>query len=62
MNEELNYKLDKNGNVDAEYYIQKAHELRGLYLTALLTETKRKLKSLFHVKLPVISVDRPAHH
>ncbi len=58
MNEDLKYQLDKNGNIDADYYIKKAHELRGLYLTELLTEAKRKLKALFHVKLPVIS----AHH
>lgn len=62
MNEDLEYQLDKNGNIDADYYIKKAHQLRGLYLKELLTGMKCKLKTLFHVKLPVISIDRPAHH
>lgn len=62
MNDDVEYQLDKNGNIDADYYMSKAHQLRGLYLTELLTGMKRKFKALFHVKLATISVDRPAHH
>ena len=62
MKENTELHLDRNGNVDTDYYIYQAKILRSQHMVKLFTAFKRKLKILFYFELPTINADRPAHH
>ena len=44
MNQEIDIKLDSNGNIDTNYYIQEAHRLRSDYNAELFSAAKTHLK------------------
>lgn len=60
--DELNVKLDAEGNVDVEFYVNNAHQMRG----ELLAESARQLKSWItgHLNFHWLKVSfaRLAHH
>ena len=60
MNEDI--QLDSNGNIDTQYYIDRAYEMRREYHAELVKAAKVKLVKLFHIKLPEVTVAKPAHH
>ncbi len=66
MNQELDIKLDSNGNIDTDYYVKEAHRLRSEYNAELFSAAKKSLKnaivSLLAFELPKTSTRRPAHH
>ncbi|SIS53102.1 RSP_7527 family protein [Neptunomonas antarctica] len=55
-------KLDINGNVDTDYYIKQAYQLRHEYNAALILKLTTKIKALFSFELPKIFTGRPTHH
>ncbi|QEQ96508.1 RSP_7527 family protein [Neptunomonas concharum] len=66
MNQEIDIKLDSNGNIDTNYYIQEAHRLRSDYNAELFSAAKNSLKKalvkLLAFEFPKASARRPAHH
>ena len=59
MNEDI--KLDDNGNIDTQYYIDRAYELRREYNAELFQSVKAKLSNLLHIKLPNVGAVKHAH-
>ena len=60
MNEDI--KLDNNGNIDTQYYIDRAYEMRREYNAELFQTVKAKLSKLLHIKLPSVGAIKHAHH
>lgn len=46
--EELDIKLDENGEIDLEYYYSKADRMRAEYVMELFHSAKTSVKALFH--------------
>lgn len=62
MNEELDIKLDKFGNIDMDYYIAEAHKMRSEYHAQIISSLKTKLITLLSFELPKISIGRHVQH
>ena len=44
-NYQLDIKLDSKGDIDVDYYLRKADELRAEYLSELYVSSKQRIKS-----------------
>lgn len=62
MHTQHSIKTDSTGNVDTQYYIDRAYQMRREYNTELFASTKRFVKSLFRMELPKLHIGRHAHH
>jgi len=61
MYEELDVKLDHNGNIDHDYYVQKAYQLRAQYTNLMVRTLAKKIKALFSTELPRFHIGSLAH-
>ncbi len=62
MHTQHSIKTDSTGNVDTQYYIDRAYQMRREYNAELFASTKRFVKSLFRMELPKLQIGRHAHH
>lgn len=62
MNDEIQIKTDASGQIDTQYYMDQARELRAEYHAELFAAIVKKVKALLHISTPSIEIRRPAHH
>lgn len=62
MHTQHSIKTDSTGNVDTQYYIDRAYQMRREYNAELFASTKRFVKSLFRMELPKLHIGHHAHH
>jgi len=62
MHTQHSIRTDSTGNVDTQYYIDRAYQMRREYNAELFASAKKAIKSLFRLELPKLHIGRHAHH
>ena len=62
MSNQIEYKVDADGAVDVEYYLNRGHELRAEYLSELSSELKAWFAGHLNLHWLKGSFARLAHH
>lgn len=61
MYDNLEVKLDAYGNIDQDYYVQKAYDMRSEYTAELISALSKKIKAFFSTELPRFHIGSLAH-
>lgn len=61
MYDNIEVKLNDAGEIDHDYYVQKAYDLRAEYTNELIDSLSKKIKAFFSTELPRFHIGSLAH-